>query len=68
MKRYAVFYRETDDNGKWHIEELKFDSFEDAVEEYIADCFWCRNVILADLHENKIIKQFSSMDGSTAIG
>ena len=60
MERYAVFYTaEKDDDEDYCVETVKFDSFEDAVHEYIENCYWSVNVILADLQENKIIKQFA---------
>ena len=61
MARYAVFYTETnkDNDEDYCVKTVKFNSFEEAVQEYIENCYWSENVILADLQENKIIKQFA---------
>ena len=61
MERYAVFYtkEKEDDDKDYCVVTVKYNSFEDAVHEYIESCYWSENVILADLQENKIIKQFA---------
>ena len=67
--KYIVCYTENNDDNTTTTEYTeRFDNFLNAVERYTLFCGAKTSVVLADVVNNQILKQFSCVGGKSTIG